>query len=162
MPWVVLAIARPFGFTMLFAAFAWGNISSGVIRMAFSIAIALPLLANGIPSYGVEELQLAFAATLIKELFLGAVLGLISSIPLAIAIAGGSILDLYRGALEGGPDPIRRNHISLWQSVCDRILVAVCLNRWFPNCNGYDLFKLRTLAGKQHVPGFQCRCHCAS
>ncbi|MEM8650987.1 MAG: flagellar biosynthetic protein FliR [Pseudomonadota bacterium] len=103
--WVVLAIARPFGFTMLFAAFAWGNISSGVIRMAFSIAIALPLLANGIPSYGVEELQMAFAATLIKELFLGAVLGLISSIPLAIAIAGGSILDLYRGALEGGPDP---------------------------------------------------------
>ena len=104
-PWVVLAIARPFGFTMLFAVFAWAKLDSAILRMAFALAVSLPLLANGEPSYGVEELELPFLITLVKEIMIGAILGLIASIPLAIAMAGGGILDIYRGALDAGGDP---------------------------------------------------------
>ena len=75
-PWVVLAIARSFGFTMLFAVFAWAKLDSAVLRMAFAVGISLPLLANGVPSYGTEELELPFFLILVKEIALGAVLGL--------------------------------------------------------------------------------------
>ncbi len=104
-PWVILAIARPFGFTMLFAVFAWAKLDSAVLRMAFALGISLPLLANGVPSYGPDELAIPFFMVLLKEIGLGAVLGLVASIPLAIAMAGGGIVDVYRGALDGGNDP---------------------------------------------------------
>ena len=103
-PWVVLAVARPFGFTLLFAVFAWAKLSTGLIRMAFAIGITLPLLSNGIPSADIQ-LEMNFSAILIKEIMIGGILGFISSVPLAIAIAGGGIIDLYRGAFLGGPDP---------------------------------------------------------
>jgi len=104
-PWIILAICRPFGFTMLFAVFAWAKLDSAVLRMAFAVGISFPLLANGVPSYGPEELVIPFFLVLVKEIALGAVLGLIASIPLAIAMAGGGIVDVYRGALDGGADP---------------------------------------------------------
>ncbi|MEL7428640.1 MAG: flagellar biosynthetic protein FliR [Pseudomonadota bacterium] len=104
-PWVVLAVARPFGFTLLFAVFAWAKLDSAILRMAFAVGIALPMLANGVPTYGVEDLQLPFLIVLIKEIMIGAILGLIASIPLAIAMAGGGIIDIYRGALDAGGDP---------------------------------------------------------
>ncbi|MEM7291288.1 MAG: flagellar biosynthetic protein FliR [Pseudomonadota bacterium] len=104
-PWVILAIARPFGFTLLFAVFAWAKLDSAILRMAFAIGIALPLFANGFPTYGPEQLEIPFLIALIKEILVGAILGLIASIPLAIAMAGGSIIDIYRGGLDSGPDP---------------------------------------------------------
>ena len=42
---------------------------------------------------------------LVKELMIGGLLGFASSIPLAIAIAGGGIIDLYRGTFQGAADP---------------------------------------------------------
>ncbi len=104
-PWIVLAFARPFGFTLLVAVFAWARLSSGVLRAAFALGITLPLLTNSIPSYGIEGLELSYLGTLGKELFIGAVLGLASSLPLAIAVSGGGIIDFYRGSFQGGPDP---------------------------------------------------------
>lgn len=104
-PWMVLAVSRPMGFTLLFAAFAWAKLSTGIIRAAFSIAIALPMFANGLPPYGLEGLELPFVVTMVKELMIGMILGLLSSIPLAIAISGGGIIDFYRGSFLGEPDP---------------------------------------------------------
>ena len=104
-PWVILAIARPFGFSIMFAIFAWAKLSSGILRMAFAIAIALPMLNSSIPTYGIEGLALPFFGTLIKELFVGSILGLAASLPLAVSVAGGGIVDFYRGAFQGGPDP---------------------------------------------------------
>jgi len=104
-PWVVLAFARPFGFTLLFAVFAWAKLSSGILRAAFALGISIPLLTNSIPSYGIEGLALPYLGTLIKEIFIGSILGLASSIPLAIAVSGGGIIDFYRGSFQGGPDP---------------------------------------------------------
>jgi len=103
-PWLVLAVARPFGFTLLFAAFAWTQLGAGMLRMVFALAITAPLLSNGVPSAELQ-LEMGFVALLLKELIIGAMLGFASSIPLAIAVAGGGIIDLYRGAGQGVPDP---------------------------------------------------------
>lgn len=103
-PWVVLAMCRPFGFTLLFAAFAWANLGTGILRMAFALAITFPLLASGIPSADIE-LEMNFFALVIKEIMIGGLIGFASSVPLAIALAGGGIIDLYRGAALGSPDP---------------------------------------------------------
>ncbi len=132
-PWVVLAVARPFGFSLLFAMFAWAKLDSGILRMAFAIAIALPLLAPGIPSYGLEGLSMHFLGTLVKELFIGGVLGLVASIPLAIAIAGGGIVDFYRGTFIGPPDPAGG-----MSSVYGGIFAVVTL--WlFANIGGFQI-----------------------
>ncbi len=103
-PWVVLAMARPFGFTLLFAIFAWTQVGTGMLRMVFSLGIMLPLLANGIPSSEIV-LEMNFFGLLLKEMLIGALLGFASSVPLAIALAGGGIIDLYRGAMLGTSDP---------------------------------------------------------
>ena len=103
-PWVVLAMARPFGFTLLFAIFAWTQVGTGMLRMVFAMGISLPLLANGIPSSEVV-FEMNFMALLLKEIMIGAILGFASSVPLAIALAGGGIIDFYRGAMIGSPDP---------------------------------------------------------
>jgi type III secretion protein T len=104
-PWVILALARPFGFSIMFAMFAWAKLDSAILRMVFALAVALPLFAQGAPPEALDRSSFDFFAMLIKELFIGAVLGLASSIPLAIALAGGGIVDFYRGAFLGPPDP---------------------------------------------------------
>ncbi len=103
-PWVILAVARPFGFTLLFAVFAWVKLGTGIMRMVFALAITLPLLANGVPSAEIV-LEMNFLALLLKEILIGALLGFASSVPLAIAVAGGGIIDIYRGAMLGSADP---------------------------------------------------------
>ena len=103
-PWVVLAVARPFGFTLLFAIFAWSQVGTGMLRMVFALGISLPLLANGVPSSEIV-LEMNFLALLLKEILIGAILGFASSVPLAIAVAGGGIIDFYRGAMIGNSDP---------------------------------------------------------
>jgi len=90
-PWVLLAMARPFGFTLLFAIFAWTQVGKGMLRMVFAIGITLPLLANGVPSSEIV-FEMNFMALMLKELLIGAVLGFASSVPLAIAIAGPSFV----------------------------------------------------------------------
>lgn len=103
-PWVILAVARPFGFTLLFAVFAWAKLSTGLMRMVFALGITLPLLAGGVPSAEIQ-LEMGFFALLIKEMLIGSILGFASSVPLAIALAGGGIIDIYRGAFLGAGDP---------------------------------------------------------
>lgn len=103
--WVVLAVARPFGFTLLFYPFAWGKVNAGIIRMGFAMAIAMPSIGSIPPSSSVHDLDWPYLALLVKEIFLGGLIGLFASIPLASAVAAGGIIDMYRGAMAGGPDP---------------------------------------------------------
>ena len=104
-PWAALAVARPFGLTIIFYAFAWGHLNSGMIRMAFALAIAAPSIGSGLPIGSVEALPTAFPVLLVKEVFLGGLIGLIASAPLAIALGAGGIIDIYRGSSSGTPDP---------------------------------------------------------
>ena len=102
-----LAVARPFGMSIVFFPFAWGHMNSGVIRMAFAIALAMPVVAPAIanPSPLLDALAIGFVPSLVKELFVGLVLGLIASVPFAIFLGGGAIIDFYRGGFQGAPDP---------------------------------------------------------
>ncbi|MEM6667366.1 MAG: flagellar biosynthetic protein FliR, partial [Pseudomonadota bacterium] len=103
----VLSTSRAFGVTLLFLAFAWGRLSSGVLRMSFAIALAFPI---AVPFYGnaevvLERLEAPFIIIVIKEMFLGALLGFLASIPFALVLSAGNIIDSYRGAFIGTPDP---------------------------------------------------------
>ena len=102
-----LAVARPFGLSIVFFPFAWGHLNSGIIRMAFAIAIAMPIAAPAAanPTVLLDTLALGFVPTLIKELFVGLVLGFIASVPFAIFLGGGAVIDFYRGGFQGAPDP---------------------------------------------------------
>lgn len=104
-PWFALAVARPLGFAMLFAVFAWGNLNHGMIRMAFAMVLALPALSASFGETTLPVLELPIAVALVKEIMIGALLGFIGSLPLAIATSAGSIIDFYRGAMMGQPDP---------------------------------------------------------
>lgn len=130
-PIVVLAAARPFGFAVLFAAFAWGNLANNMIRMAFVVTLALPVFAMDTTAHSVDDLALPYLATLIKELIIGGMLGFVCSIPLAIAISAGGILDFYRGAFMGPPDP------SGGQSTVLSSLFAIIALWFFASLNGF-------------------------
>jgi type III secretion protein T len=130
-PWVALAVARPFGFTILFSAFQWGHAGTGMIHMAFAVVLALPAigLAGGPPS--TEALEMPYLLALGKEVAIGALLGFLASVPLSIAIGAGGIIDIYRGANQGEPDP------SGGQSTVFASLFAVTSLWIFANIGGF-------------------------
>ena len=102
-----LAIARGFGLSIVFFPFAWGHLNSGIIRMGFAVAIALPIVAPTVsdPTAILDGLALGYVLTLVKELAVGLVIGLLLSIPFAVFLGGGAIIDFYRGGFQGAPDP---------------------------------------------------------
>jgi type III secretory pathway component EscT len=104
-PWVVLAVARPFGFTILFMPFYWAHAGNGMIRMAFAVSLALPALGFSTAVPDMAMLEAPYLLLLVKETVIGMVLGLLASAPLAIAVGAGGIIDMYRGATDGGADP---------------------------------------------------------
>ena len=102
-----LSIARAFGLSIVFFPFAWGHLNSGIIRMAFAIAIAMPIAVPAMadPTAVLDALVLGYVPTLIKELAIGLVMGLLLSLPFAVFLGGGAIIDFYRGGFQGSPDP---------------------------------------------------------
>lgn len=102
-----LSVARAFGLSIVFFPFAWGHLNSGIIRMAFAVAIAMPIAAPtfGDPDAVLGALALGYVPTLIKELLVGLVMGLLLSVPFAVFLGGGAVIDFYRGGFQGSPDP---------------------------------------------------------
>lgn len=97
---LMLAAGRPLGFTLLFTAFAWGRLNSGILRIAFALAIALPVMA---PLWltsraAMEALPHPFVILMLKELFIGLVIGFLLSLPFEAMGTAGSIVDNYRGS----------------------------------------------------------------
>ncbi len=129
-PWVVLAVARPFGFTILFMPFYWGHAANGMIRMAFAVTLALPALGFSTAVPDMAMLDAPYLLLLVKEAAIGMLLGLLASAPLAIAVGAGGIIDMYRGANQGGADP------SGGQSTVITDLLAVASLWIFANVGG--------------------------
>ena len=102
-----LSVARAFGLSIVFFPFAWGHLNSGIIRMAFAVAIAMPIAGPTFadPTAVLDALVLGYVPTLIKELLVGLVMGLLLSVPFAVFLGGGAIIDFYRGGFQGAPDP---------------------------------------------------------
>jgi type III secretion protein T len=130
-PFVALAVARPFGFTILFIAFYWGHVANGVIRMAFALTLALPALGLGGDMPDLSDLPAPILVLIVKEMAIGALLGLVASAPLAIAVGAGGIINVYRGDSMGPPDP------SGGQSTAITDLMAVASLWVFANVGGF-------------------------
>lgn len=105
----MMMMARSIGFAIMFTPFKWAGIDSGMLRMAFVLAISLPVvLFNLSVSSGVGFEEYTTVNTLliiVKEVFLGFILGWIAAKPLDIAVVAGGIMDSYRNASSGDPDP---------------------------------------------------------
>jgi type III secretion protein T len=124
---LVLATALPFGLSLLFAVFAWAHLNSGVLRMVFAIAVALPVFVPlaGPLSTGVEpSLPFPYVIVLLKELGIGALLGWAGSVPFAIAASSGHIMDGYRGGTSGDSDPTG-GQITPFAKLCAVIILSL-------------------------------------
>lgn len=97
---VILAAARPLGFALIFTAFAWGHLNSGLLRIAFGLVLALPVMAPlwlvAKPTLG--DLPGPVILFIAKDLFLGAVIGFLASLPFEALGVAGAIVDNYRGS----------------------------------------------------------------
>jgi type III secretion protein T len=97
---MTLCIARPLAFALIFTAFAWGQLNSGLLRLVFSMVISLPVLTSlwVVAHQTVETMPAPLPVMMIKELFIGFMLGFLLSLPFeALAVAGG-VIDNYRGS----------------------------------------------------------------
>ncbi len=94
-----LSSARVLGATMLFTAFIWGRISSGIIRSVLALALALPVMGPvwGQPEHALAMVNGGYLFDLVKELGLGLLLGFIASLPLEAIGAAGNVIDASRG-----------------------------------------------------------------
>ena len=97
---IMLAAARPMGFSLLFTAFAWGKLNSGILRTAFALAVALPVMAPLwiVSRQTMEALPQPFALLIVKELFVGIIIGFLLSLPFEAMSTAGGIVDNYRGS----------------------------------------------------------------
>lgn len=97
---MTLCIARPLAFALIFTAFAWGKLNSGLLRLVFSMVISLPVLMPlfVVAHDVVEAMPAPLPVMMVKELFIGFMLGFLLSLPFeALGIAGG-VIDNYRGS----------------------------------------------------------------
>ena len=92
--------ARTLGVTMLFTAFTWGQIGSGVLRGVFALCLALPVVAPlwSAPLTAIHEFDAPFVIVLLKELAIGATIGFVGALPLEAFGAAGGAVDSYVGA----------------------------------------------------------------
>lgn len=100
---VMLAVigARPMGFVMLHPIFGRFGISTGLLRGAVIVAMTAPVLpaAMAIAADRPEMLRpAAVPALVMAELFIGALLGLLTGIPFWAATAAGDFIDNQRSA----------------------------------------------------------------
>lgn len=97
--YVSLATARPLGATLLFTAFIWGRINTGIIRSVVATSIALPVLAPAFhsPVAALAAIEGSFLPFLLKELGIGLFIGLAASLPLQAIGLAGNVVDAIRG-----------------------------------------------------------------
>lgn len=97
---LILAAGRPLGFALTFTAFVWGRINSGLLRIAFGLAVALPVMAPlwTVAQPTVAALPAPFTLLVVKELFFGALIGFLASLPFEAMGMAGAIIDNVRGS----------------------------------------------------------------
>jgi type III secretion protein T len=96
---MMILAARPLGFALVFTAFAWAHLNSGLLRIAFGLVLALPAIHPilGEAPAMVKALPMPAFVMIGKELFIGILLGLIASLPFEALGGAGGIVDSMRG-----------------------------------------------------------------
>lgn len=127
--WILFA-ARFLGTTLLFPLFSWLNLTP-LVRFSFAAAMSAPLAyMELIPVSAVKALSAPdlFVLTT-KEMFIGALIGLVAGIPFWAAQNCGELIDTYRGSSAGALfDPSLTTETSELGS--GLILLAIALFVW--------------------------------
>lgn len=99
---LAIGMARPLGVALIFPAFTRFQLI-GLIRTVVVMMIALPAIP-----YVLDEMAsggtigaLFLGALILKELFIGLMLGLVLSVPFWGVIAAGDLIDFQRGSMMG-------------------------------------------------------------
>lgn len=97
---LMLAAARPLGFSLIFSAFVFAHMSSGLLRIGFGLVLALPVMAPlwVVARPTLEALPHPFMVLLVKDLFIGFLIGFLASLPFEALGMGGAIVDNVRGS----------------------------------------------------------------
>lgn len=92
-----IAVARMSGVILIMPVFTRIGLT-GILRSAVALAFALPLVPLTAELAQTQDLSFGYlAAILLKEFFIGAIIGLVLGIPIWAAETAGEILDLQRG-----------------------------------------------------------------
>lgn len=126
---VVLSMARAFGMAQ-FLPFMSKQQVSGLTRSAVSLAISLPAMAALWPSYAAAPPDLLSLALLaIKEVMLGALLGLLTAVPFWAVRGMGTLIDNQRGANAAQQaNPALQADATLLGELSERALVALLVD----------------------------------
>ncbi len=124
---MVILAARPLGFALVFTAFAWAHLNSGLLRIAFGLVLALPAIHPilGEAPAMVKGMPLPAFVMIGKELFIGILLGLLASLPFEALGGAGGIVDSMRGSPRRSA-PRWRGH-AVRAALHDHRPVALCL-----------------------------------
>ncbi|RVB80612.1 EscT/YscT/HrcT family type III secretion system export apparatus protein [Mesorhizobium sp. M6A.T.Cr.TU.014.01.1.1] len=122
------ALARMAGLMLLMPLFSRVRLT-GVLRNGVALALALPLIPMIADVLGRSDLTLAMVlAFMLKEVLVGATLGIAMGIPFWAAEAAGEILDLQRGSTMGSLiDPMMTHETSTTGTFLAIIMVALYL-----------------------------------
>jgi type III secretion protein T len=94
----LIASGRMLGLFMIFPLFSWTGIK-GTVRAMVALALGIPAAIMIYPSIGeVNGASAMIIFLMIKEVIVGAGLGLLVSIPFWASQAAGDLIDSYRGA----------------------------------------------------------------
>ncbi|WP_084664067.1 type III secretion system export apparatus subunit SctT [Pandoraea faecigallinarum] len=93
-----VAMLRPLGIAMLLPVLSVGMLGAGMLRNALALALALPVvpLVHASPEMPVHWGE--WALLIVRELFLGGLLGLVATLPFWAADMTGYVIDTMRGA----------------------------------------------------------------
>lgn len=96
-----LTAARPLGFILLIPLFGRFHLNVGYLRGALVVALMLPVFPAALAAVAADPALLAVGripGMMAREFLIGALLGLLTGVPLWAVMAAGDYIDMQRGA----------------------------------------------------------------
>ncbi|MEL7092880.1 MAG: flagellar biosynthetic protein FliR [Pseudomonadota bacterium] len=103
--YILVAVARPFGFLLVFAVFNFALPNARIIKIAIALGFGAPVaIAYEVPLFDVYTDGRFFDRVFLpfKELILGLLIGFFASLPFYGFKFAGSLIDNYRGESSNG------------------------------------------------------------
>ncbi|MHC5232478.1 type III secretion system export apparatus subunit SctT [Brucella sp. LJL56] len=124
-----LAMARMVGLMILMALFTRARIA-GLLRNGVAIALSIPLMPLVYKTVVDTNMgPTTMVALGMKEMFLGATLGFVMSLPFWAAEAAGDIVDLQRGVTMGSLiDPMMTHETSITGTLFSIVMIVIFLS----------------------------------
>ncbi len=122
-------MARMVGLMILMALFTRARIA-GLLRNGVAIALSIPLMPLVYKTVVETNMDATMMVALgLKEMFLGATLGFVMSLPFWAAEAAGDIVDLQRGVTMGSLiDPMMTHETSITGTLFSIVMIVIFLS----------------------------------